>query len=339
MNQLSAPDVALDPEWLPHTYDADGANLTFVCVPRSARQELIFLSDRHFGGNFRKAEFPEIAVAAEAASADQAPIHFIFHSSHCCSTLLARALDVAGAASLLNEPDILIHLSNRLIRSDDRANRERVELALRLLERPLARGEKVIVKPSNFGQRVADVMLASRPGSRAILLYSDLETLLLSILKRGMFGRIFGRQMFAQLNAWSPLDFGYGAAELLEQTDVQIAALAWLMQIHHLDALARSFGERAIVMDSRDLLSQPAVALQQAQAHFGLGLDPSQVEAIVSGPVFSTHAKTPGQSYDAEARRREHEATAAVHAEEIGMVLKWIQAVAAQVGAPLRPGL
>jgi len=86
MNQLSARDVALDPEWLPHTYDADGANLTFVCVPRSARQELIFLSDRHFGGNFRKAEFPEIAVAAEAASADQAPIYFIFHSSHCCST-------------------------------------------------------------------------------------------------------------------------------------------------------------------------------------------------------------------------------------------------------------
>jgi hypothetical protein len=111
------------------------------------------------------------------------------------------------------------------------------------------------------------------------------------------------------------------------------------MQIHHLDALARTFGDRAIVMDSRDLLSQPAVSLQQAQAHFGLGLDPSQVEAIVSGPVFSTHAKTPGQSYDAEARRREHEATAAVHAEEIGMVLKWIQAVAAQVGAPLRPGL
>jgi hypothetical protein len=339
MNQVSVRDVALDPEWLPHTYDAEGTNLTSVLVPRAARSELIFLSDRHFGGNFAKAEFPAAAVAAAAQEAEQAPIHFIFHSSHCCSTLLARALDVAGAASLLNEPDVLIHLSNRLIRSDDRANRQRVELVLRLFERPFAPGEKVIVKPSNFGQRVADMLLESRPGSRAILLYSDLETLLLSLLKRGMFGRIFGRRMFAQLKAWSPLDFGYGSDELLEQTDVQIAGLAWLMQIRHLDALAKAFGERVMVMNSRDLLAQPAAALQKAQGHFGLGFDPPQVDAIVAGPVFSTHAKTPGQSYSAEARAREHQATAAAHSEEIAMVVQWIGAVAAQVGAPLEPGL
>ena len=339
MNQVSVRDVALDPEWLPHTYDAEGANLTSVLVPRRARSELIFLSNRHFGGNFAKSEFPAGAVAAAAAEAQQAPIHFIFHSSHCCSTLLARALDLPGATALLNEPDVLIHLSNRLIRSDDRANRERVELVLRLLERPFAPGEEVIVKPSNFGQRVAEVLLASRPRSRAILLYSDLQTLLLSILKRGMFGRIFGRQMFAQLKAWSPLDFGYGPDELLEQTDVQIAGLAWLMQIHHLDALARAFGDRVLVMDSRDLLAAPAAALQKAQAHFGLGLDSGQIEATVAGPVFSTHAKTPGQAYSAEARAQEHETIAAAHAEEIGMVLQWIEAVAAQAGAPLRPGL
>jgi adenosylmethionine-8-amino-7-oxononanoate aminotransferase len=41
----------------------------------------------------------------------------------------------------------------------------------------------------------------------------------------------FGRRLFTQLSGWSPLDFGYSNAELLEQTDVQICALAWLMQI------------------------------------------------------------------------------------------------------------
>jgi hypothetical protein len=338
MIPVSARDVALDPQWLPHTFDAEGAKLTSVLVPRRARSELIFLSDRHFAGNFQKAEFAGEAVAAAAAEAERGPIHYIFHSSHCCSTLLARALDVAGTASLLNEPDVLIHLSNRLIRSDDRANRERIELVLRLLERPFATGEKVIVKPSNFGQRVADVLLSSRPESRVILLYSDLETLLLSLLKRGMFGRIFGRQMFAQLSEWSPLDFGYGPAELLQQTDTQIAGLAWLMQVHHLDALARTFGDRVVVMDSRDLLADPAAALATAQDHFLLGLNSAQIGKIVSGPIFSTHAKTPGQAYDARAREEEHKEVGAVHAEEVSMVVKWIEAVAAQVGAPLRPG-
>ncbi|HEY7007134.1 MAG TPA: hypothetical protein VH392_11720 [Sphingomicrobium sp.] len=339
MTQVPVRDVALDPQWLPHTYDVDGANLTSVRVPREARSELVFLSDRHFAGNFPKAAFPRADVAAEAAHAERGPIHFIFHSSHCCSTLLGKALEVSGASSLLNEPDVMINLANRFIRSDDSANRERLELVLRLLERPFAPGEAVIVKPTNFANRVAEPILAARPDSRAILLYSDLPTLLFSLAKRGMFGWIFGRQLFNQISQWSPLDFGYGPAELLEQTDMQITALAWLMQMHHLDGLARALGpERVMLLDSSELLAEPARVLGKAQALFGLELDRAQLDAIASGPVFSKHSKTPGQDYSADAREQERQAMAGVQAEDIAMVSKWIEAVAAQVGAPLRPG-
>ena len=339
MTQISVREVALDPDWLPHTYDVGGANLTSVQVPRSARSDLVFLSDRHFSGNFPKATFPAGALAAEVAKAEQAPIHFIFHSSHCCSTLLGKALEVPGVSLLLNEPDVMINLANRFIRTDDRANQERLELVLRLLERPFARGEAVIVKPTNFGNRLAEPILNMRPDSRAVLLYSNLETLLFSLAKRGMFGWIFGRQLFNQIREWSPLEFGYSPTELLEQTDMQVTALAWLMQMHHLDALARSFGpERVMLLDSKELLADPATALDKAQALFGLGLDSSQIQAIASGRVFSKHSKTPGQEYDAAVREKEHKATADAHAEDISMVGEWIKAVAAQVGAPLRPG-
>lgn len=339
MTEISVREVALDPEWLPHTYDVDGANLISVRVPRHSRSELVFLSDRHFAGNFEKAAFPPSAIAAEVANAERAPIQFIFHTSHCCSTLLGKALEVPGTSSLLNEPDVFINLANRFIRSDDSSNLERLELVLRLLERPFAPGEKVIVKPTNFGNRIAEPILATRPDSRAILLYSDLETLLFSLAKRGMFGWIFGRQLFNQISQWSPLDFGYSPTELLEQTDMQITALAWLMQMHHLDALARVFGpERAMLLDSSWLLADPAAALGKAQTLFGLGLDSAQVEAIASGPVFAKHSKTPGQDYGVDAREQERKATADVHAEDIAMVVEWIKAVAAQVGAPLRPG-
>ncbi|HEY4071189.1 MAG TPA: hypothetical protein VGM04_06500 [Sphingomicrobium sp.] len=339
MTEVSVREVALDPEWLPHTYDAEGANLISVRVSREARSELVFLSDRHFAGNFQKAAFPRAAVAAEAISAERAPIHFIFHSSHCCSTLLAKALEVPGVSSLLNEPDVMINLANRFIRSDDNSDRERLELVLRLLERPLAPGEKVIVKPTNFGNRIAEPILATRPNSRAILLYSDLETLLFSLAKRGMFGWIFGRQLFNQISQWSPLDFGYSPTELLEQTDMQITALAWLMQMHHLDALGRAVGpDRVMLLDSNSLLADPSEALAKAQALFGLELDSARVEAIASGPVFTKHSKTPGQDYNADAREQERKATADAHAEDIAMVVEWIKAVAAQVGAPLRPG-
>lgn len=339
MSKVTARAVATDPEWLPHTYDVEGTNLTSVHVPGAARAGLMFLSDEHFAGNFRKETFPAAAIAAEAASAARAPIHFIFHTSFCCSTLFAKALDVPGLTSVLKEPDVLINLANRLIRNDDAANRQRLELVLRLLERPLSPGETTIVKPTNFSNRLLDLSLALRPNARAVLLYSDVETFLRSLLKRGMFGRIFGRQLFNQLSGWSPLKFGYDPRQLLEQTDVQIAALAWLMQMHHFDAISRAFGpDRVMLLDSATLLADPAEAIDKAQTLFGLGLDRAQVDAIASGPVFSKHSKFSDRDYSAEAREEEHKAATEAHSEELGMVVQWIEAVAAQVGAPLRPG-
>lgn len=331
-------DVVLDPEWIPHTFDAAGANLTFVHVPRAARTDLMFLSDEHFAGNFPKADFPAAEVAAQIGQAARAPIHFVFHTSFCCSTLLANALDVPGSTTLLKEPDVLINLANRLIRSDDQANRHRLDLVLRLLERPFAPGETVIVKPTNFANRLLETILAQRPQSKTVLLYSDVETFLRSLLKRGMFGRIFGRRLFTQLRAWSPLDFGYGPDELLQLTDVQATALAWLMQIHHFDAVARAFRDRVVILDSPTLLADPAAAVDKVQALFGLGLDRARVETIAAGPVFSRHSKFADRDYDAHAREKEHKAATEAHSEELEMVVKWIEAVAAQIGAPLRPG-
>jgi hypothetical protein len=334
----SVQNVVVDPDWIPHTFDVAGANLTFVHVPKAARAELMFLSDEHFAGKFAKAEFPAAAVAAEIGNTPRAPIHFIFHTSFCCSTLLANALDVPGATTVLKEPDVLINLANRLIRSDDQANRQRLELVLRLLERPSGPGETVIVKPTNFANRLLENILAQRPQTKAVLLYSDVETFLRSLLKRGMFGRIFGRRLFTQLRGWSPIDFGYGPEELLQLTDVQATALAWLMQMHHFDAMARAFRDRVMIIDSPTLLAGPAAAVRKAQALFGLGLDQGQVEAIASGPAFSRHSKFSDRDYDAETREKEHKAATEAHAEELQMVVQWIEAVAAQVGAPLSLG-
>ena len=337
MTGSSIAEVTSDPSWIPHTYDLAGANLTLVKVPRESRTELMFLSDEHFAGNYPKATFPADAVAAEIEGAGQAPIHFIFHTSFCCSTLLARALDVPGTSAVLQEPDVFINLANRIIRSDDPANRRRLELVMRLLERPPGAGEAVIVKPSNFGNRLADLILGSRPERRAVLLYSDLETLVRSLLKRGMFGRIFGRRLFSQLLGWSPINLGYSPEELLQLTDVQAIGLAWLMQIAHFDSIARAFGDRVLVLDSAELLGDPCTAIGRIQELFGLGLSHGEVEAVAAGPAFARHSKFSDRDYSAEERQREHDATTEAHSEEIAMVVKWIEAVAAQVGAPLSP--
>ena len=298
----------------------------------------MFLSEEHYGGKFAKRTERVANLAAEVKAAPEAPLHFIFHTAFCASTLLVKALDLPGRTTGLKEPDVLINLANRLVRSDDPGNRERLRLVLRLLARPFAPGESVIVKPTNFANRLLLPVLEELPEARAVLLYSDLPTLLRSLVKRGMWGRIWARRLYRSAAAWTSLDPGYDAGEQFELTDLQVAGLAWLMQIRHFDEAARRLPGRTMIIDSADFLAGPAETLRRAGGFFGLAIDSAQAEANAGGPVFSRHSKFAQRDYSIEAREAEHDAAIAAHGEEIGMVVKWVESVAAHCRTPLRPG-
>lgn len=335
---LSVPDVALNPEWLPHAFEGNGERLIFVFVPTATRANLLFLSDGHYRGEYRKETFPAAAVASEVVVAGHAPLHFIFNTSFCCSTLLAKALEVPGVSASLREPNILVDVAERLIQTRSGENAPQLELSLRLLERPLEGSQAIIVKPSNFANRLLEPALGLREGSRAVLLYSDAGTFLRSVLKRGLLARINARRLYQNLVAWTELEFGFSDSETFQQTDLQVAALAWLMQIAHFQSIADRFGpERVMVVDAADLLSEPATTLQRIQSLFGLGFSDEQVSEIVDGPAFSKHSKSSKADYSRAKRERDHEALMEVHGEELTMVLQWLDAVAAHLRVPLRP--
>jgi hypothetical protein len=181
--------------------------------------------------------------------------------------------------------------------------------------------------------------LALRPDSRAILLHSDLRTLLLSLAKKNMRGRIWGRRLYAQCASWTSLRTGFSPADTFGQTDLQIAGLAWLMQIDHFRRIAAHFGPgRVMILDSAAFMAAVPETLGAAAAFFGLALQEAQLREIATGPVFTIHSKFAQQDYSVEARDAEHQALMAAHGEEIGMVEKWVDAVAAHCGIPTRPG-
>jgi hypothetical protein len=334
----TAREVAIDPRWLPHTYDLSGSMLTSVFVPRESRDDLMFLSDEHFGGEFRKIAQPARDIAAHVGEAPDGPLHFIYHTALCGSTLMAKALDLPGHAHALREPDVLINLANRLVRSDDPGNRDRLKLVLRLLARSFAPGEAVIVKPSNVANRLALLALEARADSRAVLLYSDVRPLLRSILNRGMWGRIWGRRIFASMSSWTSLNLGYSAEEVFILTDLQALALGWLMQIHHFAEVARRMGERVMIVDGADFFGDPAPVLRRVATLFRLGIDDSEIEKIVSGPKFSRHSKLSDRGYGHAERQADQSAAESAHGEELDMVVTWIGTVAARFGIEMRPG-
>ena len=311
--------------------------LTSVFVERARREELMFLSDEHFKNDFRKVTHPATAIAACVGEAPEAPLHFIFHTAFCGSTLMLKALDIPGRSHGLKEPDVLINLANRLIRNDDASNRERLRLVLRLLARPFALGERTVVKPSNIANRLAIPALEARGDSRAVLLYSDVRSLLRSILKRGMWGRIWGRTLFQSAVRWTSLDFGYSNDETFILTDLQALGLAWVMQLHHFREVAERMGDRVMLIDSADFLSRPADTLLRIGRLFDLGLDESAIDAIVTGPTFARHSKFSALDYGNDQRAADQSAAESAHHEEVEMVVKWVEAVATHMNVELNP--
>ena len=338
MAEATAREVALDPCWIPHTYDISGSMLTSVFVPPERRAGLLFLSDEHYAGQFPKVTYPASELAKQVPEAAEGPLHFIFHTAFCCSTLMLKALDLPGRTVGLQEPDIMINLGNRFIRADDRGNRERLRLALRLLARPFAPGETTIVKPSNFANRLIMPILESSQSTRAVLLHGDVRSLIRSLLKRGMWGRIWGRRLLWSELGWSPLNLGYDAEQTFVLTDLQALALGWMMQMRHFAEVAKRMGDRVVLVDSGDFLADPAGTLRVISRLFALGMDEATIEEVVNGPTFARHSKFSERDYGNLERAADQDAAESAHREEIEMVLKWIEAVAAHLGVDLMPG-
>ncbi|WP_129794063.1 hypothetical protein [Sphingosinicella sp. CPCC 101087] len=332
----SVPAILADPDWLPHTFDRSGALLDFVRLSAADRDSLAFLAEEYVGKDFAHQVLGYDKVRAATPAADAAPVHFIFHTSFCCSTLLARALAAGGGARVLREPDILMNLAQRLLRQPGPANIERLEVVLRLLSRPVpAGGTAVIVKPSNFANNLIGPMLKARPAARAVLIHSDLDAFLRAIAKKGMWGRIWVRKLFLQLGAWTDLDFGFGETERFVLSDLQAAGLCWLMQARHFRRLAEHHGpERLVLVHSDDLIARPEAVLERASALFALGWTEAQVRRAAGEDIFNRHSKS-AERFGADRRAQEHERTLAAHGEEMAMVRQWVEAVAARFDTPL----
>lgn len=333
----TAPDaqsVLADPEWLPAGIDPTSGVIAFLKLPRSSHERIPFLSREYLDGvaSARMVLARETVQRAQMPAAGNGP-HFIFHSAFCCSTLLARALDIHGRSMGYKEPTILNDLA-ALHRAGTLAERD-LRLVLALLGRPLATGETIVIKPSNEANILIERILAACPGAHALLLHAPLPSFLRSLAKKGLWGRNWGRRLYALLARDGGRRFGFSDAEIFEQTDLQIAALAWLIQQRQFAEVARRMPARVRTLDSETLLADPAGAMAGAAALFGFDLSAAEAQGIAAGPAFSQHAKQIGRGYDSTARAAEQAAVQAAHDEEIDMVCQWAAAVARHGGIPL----
>lgn len=327
-------DIVNNPDWWPHRYDPVRDHIHFIKATRDDHRAAVFLTDDYLGG----ASQPSPISRQQTANAvKQAPLHFIFHSAYCCSTLLARACDIPGVSMGLKEPVMLNDIMGWKLRG---AATDKMTPALQdiltILARPFADNETVIVKPSNLVNALAPQILQMRPDSKAIFLYAPLEDFIGSIARKGMWGRLWARDLMVKQLRTGMIDLGLEGDDYLGLTDLQVAAVGWLAQHALFSRICQELGPGRIgAINSARLMKSPEPALDSIFQHFGLDMDVNSLRSIIDGPVFNSHSKT-NEAFDAKSRDSDRITGSEVHADEIGKVSLWAKAVAQNAGIPMK---
>lgn len=322
-----------DAEWLAHRYVEDTDHFRFVRMPRQDHAAIPFLTDDCLGKRQSGGDLPAAAAMEMPANP---PLGFLFHSAFCGSTLLTRALAQQGAAMGLSEPVLLNDVVGfRRRGAEPRAVARLADLATRLLGRPFGAGEKVVVKPSNVVNPLAELLLALRPDSPALFLYAPLETFLISVARKGLPCRLWVRELLAGYLHDGFVSLGFEAEDYFRQTDLQVAAVGWLAQHAYFHHLAAKVGpDRIRSLDANVMTAQPFAAITATARHLGIDLDEQAIAEIVSGPSFTQHSKS-GQSFSPESRTAEYAAAREAYGAEIDLVVDWAGKVAANAGISL----
>jgi hypothetical protein len=238
--------------------------------------------------------------------------------------MLTQAFDRPGVAFGLSEPVVLNDLVGwRRRGADPRRHGQVLQHALAQLARPFTAGEAAVLKPSNVVNPLAAGLLTLRPDAHAVLLYAPLPAFLASVARKGMWCRLWARELLEGYLQDGVVKLGFGPSHYFRQSDLQVAAVGWLAQHALFRAITERFGPaRVRTLSSTRLVAAPILATAAVAQHFGLDLD------ALDHPAFSTNSKT-GEAFGPGQRDRELASAHDHHAEEIDMVVRWANAVAA----------
>lgn len=316
--------MVADGAWLAHRYDAVSDAYHMRHLSRDAHDSATFITDEYLSEDAAITVVDRRRIASELPTG--MPLHFIIHSAFCASTMLARSFNLPDVSMGLKEPVLLNDIVGwRRRGADPEAVAERLDHALRMLSRPFGEDRAVIVKPSNVFNSLVPAALAMRTEAKAVLLYAPLPVFLVSVARKGLWCRLWCRELLEGMMTDGIVDLGFTPQDYFRQSDLQVAAVGWLAQHRLFARIATQFGrERVVTLDSEQLTASPVAALASVAEHFGLELPQHD---IVANEAFATHSKF-GGSFSTDDRIAEHQAAADAHNDEIEKVLVWAKAVA-----------
>lgn len=327
----SVTGIVKNPNWYLHGINLDDASLSFVKTDEHALSACSFLDQRFNVNGLPSVSIKLIDLMGLLDLIDSATPIFVFHTAFCCSTLIARCLDFDSANVSLKEPAVLMALANYqrvghpLLGNPAQANAI-YSLVTKLLFRKFDVGQTVLVKPTNTVNNIILPMMATDPQSKALLLHSDLESFLISILKKGEEGRGFARHLFTIFLMDSPEARQLDSTQLLRMTDAQIAAITWHLQLEKFfDVFTRYDSSKVRSLHCDRLLEDPRKSLAEVINFFEFNLLAENFDRLMDQAPLQSNAKTPGQKYDADNRNQEYAQARAQFSDALDVIIPWAE--------------
>ena len=260
--------------------------------------------------------------------------HFIFHHAFVCSTLLARCLNQVEAFYALKEPWILRRLADikRLHGPTIPAPHWHAmyDTYFSLLSKDYKSGRALVVKATNVANNlIADIVRYS-PEQKILYLYSDIESFLVSNLKKPAATQ--GKMPELLAGFLKDSDFAKQHGELLNTgrlTLLQTCALIWVCNVYALKQVVERSGYSGLcTLDMAHLLSDPEAALRQVSQHFGHTASAEDLALMTHADTMGRNAKDTAHQYSVELKEEERRQVYNSSQSDITHALQWIESTA-----------
>ena len=267
------------------------------------------------------------AVAVAADSLHELKIAsglgWLFHTSFCGSTLLARVLHAPPCNVCLREPMVLRRLG------DARHVSEPVEAfvpqVVALLSRPWHVSGRVLVKPTHAALNIATELLEVAPDSRAVVLTSALDDFLVSNLKKAPESQAKIPELAERAMKASGL-YNVLPKDAFQPPDLLCAAvLQWAAQRELVANIAAGAGSsRICVIDLKYLLGNLIAITRELAEWFSLDIPADILESRCQNEA-GRNAKATEKSYGTLQRAQESRLVEQMFAAELARARNWAE--------------
>ncbi len=339
--KITAPALLFEPEYYIFDFALDSGLSKFLVVEEEKLMLAPFIDVRFepvAQGQFSVAT-NELFSLERMHNVKRRPSVFIFHHAFVCSTLLARCLNQIDTYFSLKEPWILRRLAD-LKRSRSRLGiprsqwRETFSCYLNLLAKNYKTGNTPLIKVTNVANNLLEDVLRYFPGQKVLYLYSDLESFLVSNLKKPP----ETQKKMAGLAAGFLSDGDFiqrfpRYLDLSSHSFLQVCALIWLVNLYNFRQSVEKYApSRVKTLEMNSFLEDMGRSLNHLSNLFGHNASPAEIESMLDPGVTKTDAKHQENPYGRQVKQAEVAQILGSHSAEIAKTIRWISPLVEQTG-------